>query len=434
MSTTRANFRKLLSQAIGDWKTDTTSSAGTTAGIICVRLADRSDSFYNEQFVRLTSGTGTWLNDTRRIQTFTQAGGVIAAYAAFTSAPSPTGLTFEIHRIDPDEKDQAIKEACRETYPHLRKEIVDKTLVGGNPLPNSHFEDWVSSATKPDNWNISGASFTVAASTAAETFRGGATSVALTRAGTNGYLYISESEWPALLDFNNSVIGIYCWAKSSVASQMRISVYTKTAAGVETTTNGSYHTGGGEWERLENLSLSIPDNLVDIEIRISDDGSNTVCYADNCRVIGFPHYKYLLPAQFVTFPNKIYYQADSGQSRFGCDDVDEQLPWVELFGWKPLDDGTNKYITFKYAVPGQRKLILKGDGYLSQPTTDSSTIEVNDPEAKALVEYAAYLLYDRLSAAPSREDIGRTEREALKWKSKWEQDKPPAIISVAMRA
>lgn len=428
MATTAANARKLLSQGISDWRTDTTSSTSGAGTLVCSRLADEVDDHFNTQFILVTSGTAS--GDRRRIQDFASASGIISPYLAFSGSIAAS-VSFELHRLDPAVKDQCVKEACRDTYPYLRKEIVDKTLVGNNPLPNSHFEDWVANTTKPDNWASAGASLTIAANTTAENYRSGAKSVAITRLGTNGYLYISEAEWPQLLDFQNTTLSFYAWAKSSATAQTRIQIYTKTGT-VEATTNGSYHTGGGEWEKLENLNVSIPDKLADIEIRLSSDTANTVCYADNVYISGFPNYKYLVPKQFVGWPTHVYYQHDSSSLGFGCDDVDEQLPWVELFGWHKVDDGTNKYITFDYAVPESRKLILKGFGYLSQPTGDTSNIEVDEPEVKALVAYASYLMYERLAGTPSMEDVSRFEREAVKWRRKWEEIKPKAILSIAM--
>jgi len=430
MATTAANARKLLSQGVGDWVTDTTSATSGAGTLVCSRLADRADDFYNEQFVMVTSGTA--LGNVRRISDFTGTTGTVTPYIAFSGSIAAS-VTFELHRIDPTEKDQSIIEACRDVYPYLRKEIVDKTLVGSNPLPNSHFEDWVADTTKPDYWTTAGTGITIAANTTAENFRGGAKSVALTRAGTNGYLYISESEWPALLDFANYNISVYSWVKSSATAQVRIQVYTKAGtAGTEKTTNGTYHTGGGEWEKLKNENITIPSDLRDIEIRLSSDAANTVCYLDNTYIIGFPTYKYIVPKQFVGWPTEISYQLDTSTSTYGCDDVDEQLPWEKLFSWKKIDDGTNKFVLFPYQIPSGQKIIMKGHGYLSQPTGDTSNIELNQPDVKALVAYAAYLLYDRLASKPSAEDVGRLEKEASKWKRKWEDLKPPAILPMTM--
>ena len=428
MSTDFTTLRQLVYRGMGDYKAGTTSGAGSGSTLVDSKLADRPNDYYNDQFVLVTAGTIA--NERRKIQDFIAASGVVTPYVNF-SAASGSAVAYQIHRYDPDEMDAFIKQACRQSYPPLHKHLLDKTLVGNNPLPNAHFED---GATTPTNWAVS--NVTCARTSSAENFRGGSYSSGVTRA-SDGHLYISESQWPALLDLAGFNITWKCWVKSTVASQVRLQIYTKDVAAVEATSNGSYHTGGGEWELLKVENVAIPTNLVDIEFRIRAEGSNTIFYADNTYVFGALTSRYLLPAQWNRDPRRIYmqttWQPSSVSTYVGADSVDEVGKWYELFDWRIVNDGTNKFIENLH-VPEGRKIIIEGEVYLSQPSAESDTVEVDEPESKALAALAKFLMYDALIDRAGSEDKERVSQKRTDAWGEWLALRPRRLTSVPIRA
>ena len=78
------------------------------------------------QFIRLTSGTSTL--QVRRITNNTQATGTITVSPAF-SAQVASGVTYQLHRYDPDKKFLAIDKARYEVLDHVYRLVYDDTLT-----------------------------------------------------------------------------------------------------------------------------------------------------------------------------------------------------------------------------------------------------------------------------------------------------------------
>ena len=422
-NTSLVNLRKLMSQSHGDYQAESTTSASTsTTSIISSDIGHERNDFFNQYYIRRTSGASS--TNTRVVTDFITTSGSVIVSKAF-SGSSSSSETFELHKINPDHKDDAIKESLRETYPFLSRSIINSTLVGGNPLPNSNFEDWAS-ASNPDKWAV--LNVTVAQNGTAGNFRWGKNSAAITRSGTDGHLFIGEDQWSKLLDMENSTVTFFCWVRCDTASTSRLQVYTKTEDGTETTTNSDFHSGGDEFELLSK-DINIPDNLSDIEFRITVETNDKIVFADNAYVLNMNVFRYLIPAQFARFPTRVYFQADDN-----ADSLGEEFPWLEVFDYSFYDDGTDKYIQFETQPINRHKIILEGRGYLTQPSTDADTTEIGEPETKALIAYANFLLFDRIVSKPGREDVSRWDGLSQRYLRRWHDLRPKAIRAVAMKS
>lgn len=117
----------------------------------------------------------------------------------------------------------------------------------------------------PDFWTLTGASATMARD-ATHVRRGLPSSLKITRSGTDCYI----AQTPGLLengvtteDLKADTVTAVFWAWSSVASQVRVTIYD----GV-TTTNGAFHTGGSGWEEL-TCSVAIGSAATTVEARLN---------------------------------------------------------------------------------------------------------------------------------------------------------------------
>ena len=155
---------------------------------------------------------------------------------------------------------------------------------------NRHFEQWngvsTAGALTADGWTLAGAAATYARSTT-QVFSG-QYSAAITRAGTDATL----TQTVGLLETgiigssgslrSNQVTGVaVVW--SAVASQVRVQI----SDGI-TTTSSSYHTGGSGWEEISTANTTISATATNLTVAVSVEGSNTVCYVDDCYLVWGP--------------------------------------------------------------------------------------------------------------------------------------------------
>lgn len=153
----------------------------------------------------------------------------------------------------------------------------DIVRIGTRAIPvlsrNRHFEKWntISSAglLQPDDYTVAGSGGTFTRSTTA---RRGAYALSATRSGTNLTITQTIGLLPTGVS-NDSLIGKTVTAvmvcKTSTASAGRVAL----SDGV-TTTNSSYHTGGGGWEEL-TASAEIGATGTDLTIQgqVNVDGT-----------------------------------------------------------------------------------------------------------------------------------------------------------------
>lgn len=142
-ATARSVIRRLLSEFAGDSRLLTTTSAGNAGGTTWVdtelaNLTEDDDGV--KGWVIPTAGTND--GEIRRVKA---VGGYLAASTtgtvnfAFTNQVA-SGVTYELHFIDPAFKHNAIDRAIETMFPDLYVTLRDETLVIDNLLLNQDFE------------------------------------------------------------------------------------------------------------------------------------------------------------------------------------------------------------------------------------------------------------------------------------------------------
>ena len=374
MSSTLLAIKERFGRLNNDWLSETTTADGGAAGatLICTNFKNYDDDYFNQYWCEITSGT--YDGNERKVLTFVASTGVFTPYTAF-GGQILSGVTFRLHRYQSSDFAYHINRGKDMCYPTIPNPIRDTTLIGQNFLPNSHFEHWASS-NYPDYYRVS----VVTAAKETTTIRGGSRSAKVTRVASDGYMYISEAEFPALLDLEDSSLTVYCWAKASSASQSRLQVVTVTQGGTTTTTNGTYHTGGGKFELL-SVTATIPDSLANIQIQFSANTTAGDVYYDDGYLLTDTAFEYLKPLNCDVIRN-IY---SVGEDVLGIGSRSVLNDW-EIRG--------DKIVFFSLPPEGER-LLVEGTGRFTDLSADTDTIALNE-EIEAVALGACVSLYNSL--------------------------------------
>ncbi len=357
--TTLTTLRQRVCEELNSWRLVTTTSAGSTDNTTAVSTQlvryGYDDDALRDKYIRIASTTDTGIIYTvRKIQSYESLTGTAHAYVAFDDR-IPTAASIEIHDFEPAHIDACINRAIRDAFPYLCKPLFDSTLIGGNVLPNSSFEDWAAT-TAPDNWTYSVSACTKDTGKAIY-------SPSTMKIVGAGYAYVTSDTWKPLLDLEDSTINLYGWVWADTATSGRLQVTTITQAAASVTSSSDYHTGADEWEYIELENVSVPDDLAEIQIKCAVTGANTV-YFDNLYLSGTIE-DYLLPTTFT----KILQVNE-------CNDwkllkVADRSP----IDFKELNKAGTKYIQL-YSVSSGKKIELVGYGEYSRLTADTDTISL----------------------------------------------------------
>ena len=147
-TTTRAVLRQRLSEAIGDYTTMTTTSAGAADGTTLVDSGirnlsgGRDDDAFEGWYVLLTSGAAS--GEIKRVLQSRESVNSITLQEAF-SIQVASGITYELHRNDPALKHNAINRGIEELSSQIPLPLRDETLVVDNLLTNWDFETFADS-------------------------------------------------------------------------------------------------------------------------------------------------------------------------------------------------------------------------------------------------------------------------------------------------
>jgi hypothetical protein len=319
----------------------------------------------------------------------------------------------------------AINNAARELFPTLYRNLVNETLITGNILPNSHFEDWASSSY-PDRYNKVNA--TCAETTSAGLVRDGTSSSLVSPSAADGYMFItsgntSDAGYPRLLDLMGKTIDIAVWAYPSTADDVFMDVYYIESDGTATTVSTTTSAIVTQFSLLSRTGISIPDGIKEIQFRFRVHTNGETCYFDNARVMGKAVYDYMLPQDFQDGEVRQVWLQTTGYSDDPCDDLHPRFG-EELFGWSIIDDGTDKYLRLPYLTSG-RKLKLIGTSPLENNLSSSTnTMSIDGERVNLLLSYAAYLLYEMERGIASPQSVEQYDRAIAYWLAKYEMLKP----------
>ena len=397
MATTTLNillpqFGRAIGAFIGSFSTTTTVT--TNNSVISTGLRDSGftdDDSLNDTFIKITSGNND--DEVRRVSDYTGSSGTITITGTTLSADSGTGTTFELYRYDPDQLRDSLNDARLVVFPRIYREINDRTLTladtqskyarpstiqpgfvrqvfeetridtnsyGNNLVQtlNCDFETWTNSTTpadwvnsgfttitqeeettSPDNYMVfsgtSSAQFQVAASSVN-------TALLTVPDGTN---YKGEEI--------NVGVWVYCKTASRVSAAIQIDS--------DTISTGTTHSGGG-WERLTH-TLDATDLATSIKVglHVTSTSDAFVFYADE-------------------------YLATAGQSETPAVVGSPLLEWRE--------EGDN--ILLKGTISNSdRSLHVRGMGLLSSVSSGSDTMEIDQFQARLLINTASALWFQQ---------------------------------------
>ena len=260
---------------------DIASLAAQTVTVTALATGSVNARVYTEKWLLRPDADlsgGVAVDRTRISSNYVSSTGVITHAGAAYTDTTATGEVVEIHEFDPYRLETAIQEALgstlrvdesvlqgradgRYTFQDLTwiHEPSDIALIGmrGEPVitGNRKFAQWgtVSSAgaLQPDRWTLAGPGATFARST---TSRNGPWSLKVTRSGTDATVaqaaqVITSNSTDTTLR-GQTATGVLV-GMTTDANSLRVRITSELVDGtVISTSNSSYHTGGGGWEEL----------------------------------------------------------------------------------------------------------------------------------------------------------------------------------------
>ena len=381
-TTTRATLRQRLSEAIGDYHSVTSTSAGNSAAttIISTTLLDLpgggDDDAFEGWYVMVTSGNND--AEIRRISSYIANDSTVTVGRAFSNA-TDTDVTFEVHRYDPTHKHNAISRAIEELSKHVPQMIRDETIIVDNLTSNGDFETFVGDTFT--NWSTSG-SPTVSQETSI--IKHGDGSAKVIASGAAGQMTQSMT-----VNFNqatNRQVTFEAWVYATAADTARIRILW----GSSSYESHSYHDGADEWQ-LQSISISIPSTATEVTA-VLEVADGYTAYFDNSWLAIDPLYKYTLPTNLTFGPNYVTQQVD----RFYPNGA-----------YHPIQQN---------GVPMRGRILrVVGLGMLSRPTTDSGTIEAGEPQISIIIAYALMFFNRLLLANSAQQQRERFSQDMQMW-------------------
>ncbi len=393
MSTTLLTLVQRLSENIGDWlEVDTTTNITTNTSIVSTALNaydNGVDDFFNNWWVYITEGNNITVE--RQISDYATSTGTLTVRGANLSAESGA-VTIDLSRYPHSDKVKALNRGIEEVYPSIKRNIDDKTLIAGNWLPNSHFEDWASSSY-PDKYGVTNC--TAAATTTSGLHRGGVSSCKVTASAADGYMYISSNDYPKLLDLAGLTVDFSSWAYPEVADDAFLTIYTQKADGTEQTLNSTTTCPATKWSQLKLDSQAINDDIQLIQIRFRVHTNAKYTYFDDARVTTSDGCEIRLPTSLRKGTVSRVFIQNTGDA----DDEINPSSYTEYFGWDVIEDDTDKYLSIPFT--SSQRIRIFGDSPLESLSSVTDTISLDaGGTLDSLVAYASYWLF-KMVARPS---------------------------------
>lgn len=371
---------------MGDYRTFTATANGNAAKTDIVSNALRNfqggadpDGLINQYFISTATANNGEIRQCSQYAPDATGGAQALLQSAFTDTTNK-GDTFEIHRIDPDLKHQAMDRAVLETFPILYKPIRDETIIVDSRLLNGDFEDFTSDS--PDNWT----------SVNSPTLSAETTTVFH---GTNSLKMVGPSDSVGQVRQDISLASITEVEGLSAKFKMRVWASAASSGRIimddgVTTTNSSYHSGDSQWELLD-VSAAIGSGATRFRVTCEAAASATVYFDTGYAVIN-PLYRYTVPTSVIRGPMQILQQYDESRP---------DGPYYPLLENESPKEG--------------RILRVTGMGTLSQPETESETTEIGEPNVRLVAAYAAMVLNQMLLERAASQQQARLEKAAERW-------------------
>lgn len=323
---------------------------------------------------------------------------------------------FRLSPYSWEQRTRGIIEAIDEIYPRLYRELDIMTLVTGNLLPNSHFENWAAS-TIPDEYAVTNAA--AVQNTSAGNIRGAKSAAKVTASANNGYMSLESDTYPRLLDLSGQTVDMRCWANPEVADDATLVIVTKQADGTEQTFTSTTEAPAGEYTLLKLDQSVFNTDLVDVSVRFKVDTDTKFVYFDDARLFGRNPFEYLLPTDFDNGSvAEVWVQTTGGpggDSTDASDDI-QVRHWERIFGWQIMEDGTDRWLRLPSLFSQRRRIRLIGTAPFETLVqgTPSGTISLDGRRVNLLIAYAKYRLYTIVPGIPASEDITGYDSAAAK--------------------
>ena len=380
-TTTSLVLIQRLSEAIGDYRLLTADADGsaTSSRIVDAEFANLTeDAGGLPGWVKVVSTTdgNAPLGEIRRVANgaagYTVSGTIMVVNQAFSTALG-AGDTFEHHRFDPVVKRTAINAAIRQLSFTLFRSIRDESLIVDNLLSNSGFETVVSGGVHP-SWTAVG-SATITDETTIK--RHGTYSAKIVASGSDEgqEQVVSTVETKDLI--GKPVVAKF-WVHATTADWARIRI----DFGSSTFESSSYHTGADEWQVLE-INTNVPSGASQVSMQL-DVANGGTAYFDAGWMTIDKIYKMTVPTSIIRGPYRVEQQMDES-------------------------DPNGDYLNLDRPIRGHR-LRVRGMGLLSQPSTDSGTVEIGDEYVDLIAYKAAEILFQMVSG-----DAGNIRHSADYW-------------------
>jgi len=380
-STSLISLQQSLSENIGDYESFASSADGDAAGFTVVASAllnlpggTDTDAFEG-QYIEINDSDATVANgEVRRIDTYIADldNPTLRMQSAF-SEQIKSGITVILHRFNSVDKKNVIRQAIAELYPDLYLPIRDETLIVDNLLTNSQFETFADSAFT--GWTTVGSPTLTQETTIV--MHGDSSAKIVAGASAAGQL--TQAPDINIDELTNDEAESKRWVYATAPNTARL----RLDFGNSVFSNSVYHSGRDQWELLE-VDAAVPSAATQVK-QICEVAASGTAYFDHGWLAVGRIYEYTLPTSIITGPHRVLQQADE-------DDVDG--PYYEIPDhWKPTTG---------------RILRVQGYGVLSQPTTNTGTTEIGEPQVRLVVAYAEMLMW-RLMASPARSS--RQDRE-----------------------
>lgn len=369
--TTLQTMDQSLAETLGDFDSLATTAAGAATGktVVSQALLDLpggtdEDAFENF-YLRIADSTSGANEEVRRVVSYVEnSDAPTLLFARAFSVQIDSGVTVQLTRFNPVDRRNQIRRAIRELFPDLYLHIRDESLIVDDILVDSGMENWTSGVL--DSWTVVG-SPTVTQETSR--VRHGASSAKVVASGAAGQL--TQTPTVNVNEITTNTVRAKKWVYATSAGAARIRVdYGASFA------NSVYHSGQDQWELL-TIDSSVPKVATQVKM-ICEVADGFTGYFDTGYFSVGPLSRYVLPSAMLRGPNYLYQQYDENETEGS---------------YYPMRDAS--------APTEGRILRLRGMGILSQPTTDSGTTEVGEPQTQLIVAYAKMLFY-RLMATPAR--------------------------------
>tara|TARA_R110000787_G_scaffold37412_4_gene95038 strand:+ start:9105 stop:10412 length:1308 start_codon:yes stop_codon:yes gene_type:complete len=389
-TTTRAVLRGLVSENLDDSLSLTSTATGNTLTLVDTSLSEHSggdDDFCENWYVLITESGHTAEGEVRRITGYVESTNTLTVSAAF-SATTGSGSAYELHVLDPVKKHAAIKRAVSQIYPVLYLPLVDDSLIVDNRVTNGLFDTFASSSFT--GWTLAGAGAAEAQETTI--VWEGDNSCKLTSASAG----LTQSQTINFALPIDQLIGTQakftCWVHATVADIAKISIDWD---GGTTISSSTLHTGVDQWEELE-VDVTVPAGATQLVIVLNvATGTNIGIFDRAVLHVAGNVSRYTIPAAFKDEPNQVLVQQ-----------------YVSPSDGSFVPAGP-------YALPARGlKLRLLGRGELTNPTTETGTVEVGGSRAELLSYKATELYFQSIARSPvsSAYERNRAIEDAMYWK------------------